>query len=483
MPSMAWMSRYVPWLYGLVALLTAVVIVQVLRSGADPANSAAADYLPLAWMAALMLLVVFVLAACLRRVDVQLGRFFPWLVGAVSLVVSVMPWWSLKAGNPDLAAKFYLGLHVPQGITPFWDLSLILRSIDCSRFGFDVFVANNGCLKDPAIYGPGVLWLKVIPVHLASEATVTVLGLIAMLISSLFLIWLARMSGGLGQLALLVAAVGCPWLLLLERGNLDVVVIWVAGVAVLLVRRWDRLWMWWLCAVPIWVVGTWKYYPFALGIMLIPALRLRRGWTVLVGYGLATAIFMVLTWSNFRFSSAANTAMVNLGDYVVLGRTPVVSRMLGTVVGGASWQGNDLLILMLAIAAVAWGVALGLYVRRIALHSAMLAAGGSVVFLATVLFSGFGYAYKSVFLILCIPLLSQFIPSRNRRILASALLVLALVVIQSIVVWNTVLATMSGVLSASFCLGLGTTLMVKSVLAHRQVPDLRELLHSRDSIN
>ena len=52
MPSMAWMSRYVPWLYGLVALLTAVVIVQVLRSGADPANSAAADYLPLAWMAA-----------------------------------------------------------------------------------------------------------------------------------------------------------------------------------------------------------------------------------------------------------------------------------------------------------------------------------------------------------------------------------------------------------------------------------------------
>ena len=449
--------------FAAVAVLTAAVIEQVLRSGTDPANTSAAGYLPLAWMAALILLIVFVLAAFVRRADVRLGRGFAWIVGAVSLVVSIVPWWSLRAGNADLTSRIYAGLHVPQGIVQFWDLSLVLKSIDCARFGFDVFAANNGCLKDPAIYGPGVLWLQYIPLHPLSDANTGALGVVMIVVSSLFLVWLARMSAGLGQLVLLVAAVGGPWLLLLERGNVDAIVIWVVGLVVLLVRRWDRMWMWWIAAAAIWIVGTWKYYPFALGIMLIPALRLRRGWTVLVGYVIATGLFMVLTWSNFRFSSSANAAMTNYGDFVVLGRTTLVSRMVDTVVGASGWQGNDLLVLLLALVAVAWGVVVGLATRRLPMHPAMLATGGSVLYLASVLLAGFGWGYKAAFLLLCVPLVAGFVRACQAAVVASAVLVLALVTIQSVVVWNTVLATTCGIVAGSFCAGLGTVVMVRAV--------------------
>ena len=444
-------------------LLTAAVIAQVLRSGTDSANTSAPGYLPLAWMAALVLVIAFGLAIVVRRVDITVARWLPWLVGVVSLLVSLVPWWILAAGGKDTVARIYAGLHVPQGIVAFWDLDLVLKSIDCSRFGFDVFAANNGCLKDPAIYGPGVLWLKYIPGHPISESALTVLGVLMMVISSLVLAWLARQSRGVGPLVLLAAAVGGPWLLLLERGNLDAVVLWAAALCVLLVRRWDRLWAWFVAAGIIWILGTWKYYPLALGVLLVPALRLRRGWTVLVAWLVASLAFLALDWQGFRASSAANTAMTNLGDFVVLGRTTLVSRMLGTTVGAPGWQGNDLLVLLLALVAVAFGVAVGVTMRRLPVHPAMLAASGSLVFLASVLIAGFGWGYKAAFLLLNVPLLASVMCARRAALVASGTLAMALVAISSFVVWNTVLATTAGIVAASFSAGLGGAVLVRSV--------------------
>jgi hypothetical protein len=47
--------------------------------------------------------------------------------------------------------------------------------------------------------------------------------------------------------------------------------------SVILVRRWDQLWAWFIAAGLIWIVGTWKYYPFALGLMLLSG-----GWMILL---------------------------------------------------------------------------------------------------------------------------------------------------------------------------------------------------------
>ena len=72
--------------------------------------------------------------------------------------------------------------------------------------------------------------------------------------------------------------------LLLERGNLDAVVLWSAVAAVILVRRWNSLWAWSIAAALIWVMGTWKYYPFAMGLMLLP-LDGKGGYAPLTQFG------------------------------------------------------------------------------------------------------------------------------------------------------------------------------------------------------
>lgn len=450
----------------------------VLASVTDAANTSAAAYLPLAWSALAVFLVVLLVSLMVKRAEISVVGGFPWLVGALSFLVSFLPWWGLAVGNQDLGALIYRGLKVPQGIMQFWDLSLVMLSVDCARWGFDVYVGNNGCMQDPSIYAPGMVWLQYVPLGVFSQANAPVLGVAMMIVSSLVLVWLARQSSGLGQVTLLIAAVGGPWLLMLERGNIDAVVLWSAVVAVLLVRRWSALevsaslWPWIVAAVLLWLMGTWKYYPFALGVMLLPVLRLRHGWTVLVGYGMAALGFVFFTWENFRFSSASNSGMVEYGDFVVLGRIPVVARMLGTDVGAGSIQFGDVLIFVIALLAVVWGIGISMCLRSQSVWLAMLAVGGSGLYLVSVVASGFGYGYKAVFLLLVVPLVSQLVGHRKRIVEASGLGVLLLLAVQGVVVWNTVMVTTSGVIASGFAFGLGGALLLRLTWAKKMQPVL-----------
>jgi hypothetical protein len=312
-----------------------------------------------------------------------------------------------------------------------------------------------------------MVWLRFIPFDLFSESNVAVLGVIMIVISSLVLVSLARSSRGIGRIVLLIAAVGGPWLLLLERGNIDAVILWVAVVSALLIARfgfreptgagWQVLWPWVVAAMLIWIVGTWKYYPFALGLMLLPALRIKRGWVVVVGFAVTSAGYVIATWSNLQFSSQSNSNMIDYGDFVVLGRIPVAARML---------EYGDVLFFALAVSAFVWGIFVSRSVIRLGrfphknIAFAMLAAGGSALYLASVLIAGFGYGYKAVFLLLAIPLLSRWVGSPTRTISASSLLIIIFVAIESFVVWNTVLVTTVGVVSAAFSLGACGSLLV-----------------------
>ncbi len=462
----------VAWLAGgAVVLILVVILVEALRRPDDPDSGFDGDFVSLSVIAAGVLVCVFATAAFIRRFDVRLGRGFPWLVGGASLVLAVVPWWMVTAGRPDLASAVYRGLQVPQGIVPFWDMSLVLQSIDCSSRGYDVFAANNGCLADPAIYGPGVLWLQHVPLQVFSESRVAWLGVAAMLVSSLVLVWLARESSGAGRVVLLIAAIGAPWQLLLERGNVEAALLWGACAVVILVRRWDWLWVWSLAAAVIWLLGTWKYYPFAMGLMLVPVLRLRRGWTVLVGYAAAAMIFMALSWDTFRFSAQSNTEMIDIRDWVVLGRVPVIVRMFGGEAGEGIGS-QDVIVILLAVAAIGWGVAVSLATRRSLVSPAMLAIAGSAMFLTPVVVAGFAWAYKAPLLLLCVPLVAALVrPPRayveSRVVVASGVAVLALIAIVSFVVVNTMLATLAGIVAAGFSGGFAAALLVRSVVRAR----------------
>lgn len=441
-----------------------IILIQVIRTGTDPNNTSAEAFVPSALTAFAVFIAVFGASMLVRAAKINVSRGMAWLIGLVSFSFAVVPWILVSSGHEKIGALLYRGLRIPQGIERFWDMALVLRSVDCDALGFNVFIDNNGCIPDAAIYGPGMLWLHYLPFQIFSFDHVLVLGILAMAISSLSLVWLAKQSSGLGQIVLLIAAMGAPWLLLLERGNIDAALLWIAVGGVFLVRRYPQLWAWSLLALAIWVAGTWKYYPFAMGLMLIPLFKIRRGWIVIAGWTIATLIYVISTWGNFKFSMQSNTNMIEIGDYVVLGRVPVVARMFGSEFPSNGLQLGDLLVALLALAALVWGVSIGMSRREQHKHVSMLAAAGSAIFLASVLVGGFGWAYKATFLLLCIPLFGWLGSQLERTAVAAGFISLGLVAVSSIVVWNTLLASLAGIVAASFGLGLSLCFLLKPVL-------------------
>ena len=230
-------DRWIRTLGVLTALSSLVVTALVLASAARVDDLAIAGHIPLAWTALAVLTTVFLLGLFTRSLDLRLSRRFPLVVVILSLVVSMGTWALLALGNESLAASIYRGLRIPQGVMQFWDLSLVMLSVDCARWGFDIYQDNNGCMQDPSIYAPGMVWLARVPFDVFSQNTAPALGVVLIVASSLALGWLARQSSGVGQVLLAIAAVGAPWVLLMERGNIDAVVFVVLVVGVLLTRR------------------------------------------------------------------------------------------------------------------------------------------------------------------------------------------------------------------------------------------------------
>jgi hypothetical protein len=174
-----------------------------------------------------------------------------------------------------------------------------------------------------------------------------------------------------------------------------------------------------------------------------------------------------VTWQNFVFSSSTNAGMVDFGDWAVLGRIPLVARMIDAQPGAQGLQAMDLPVIVLTLLAIAWGVAAGQLLSSRRPGVAALAVGGSALYLSSVFVSGFGYGYKSAFLLAGVPLVSVMLAKgsqRGVRVLAgSALTVLVLLAVQSVIMWNTVLATQSGLITAGFLLGAGGVVMARYV--------------------
>lgn len=457
----------------LVAALTAlvasgIVLTATLDMAGRPFNPSD-QVITSVFVADAVLVAVLAVGIFIRRARLEVSAGLAWAVGAVSALASLIPWLLVARGFGDLGSAFYTALRVPRGMLQFWDLSLVLQSIDCARQGFDVFQEGNGCLEDPSIYAPGMNWLRVIPAAVLSNEVVGAWGVALIAVMSLALLWLARRSAGIGQIVLLIAAVGGPWLLLLERGNIDAAVFLTAVVVAIIAGRRNSLAMWAIAAVLIWVMGTWKYYPFVLGLMLLPVLRLRRGWLVIAGFAAASAAFVLATLSNLRASSEANSDMAVFVDFVILGRTPLAARMEPLETGFGSPMWTHLVVWLLGLLAIAWGLLVSDRMRRPSLTGAMLSAAGGALFLVAILYAGFGWGYKATFLLLLMPLFSVAAGSSRRIVASTSLVVVVLIGICSVVVWNTLIATTCGIVAGGIGLGVGVGVMVREVRAGRGV--------------
>jgi len=177
---------------------------------------------------------------------------------------------------------------------------------------------------------------------------------------------------------------------------------------------------------------------------------------------------MIITWSNFQFSTASNDNTVDYRDFVILGRVPVVARMIDDYRSFSGGLGiGDLLFYALALAAFAWGVVIALRLsnRQVPRIQSVtyLAVGGAGLYIASVLVAGFGFGYKAVFLLLAIPLVSRFTAHRDRAVVTFAVAVTLLISLQSVVVWNSALVTVAGVIAASGVAGLAAVVAIRGL--------------------
>ena len=168
--------------------------------------------------------------------------------------------------------------------------------------------------------------------------------------------------------------------------------------------------------------------------------------------------------------------MVDFGDWAVLGRVPLVARMLGAVPGADGIQGMDIPVVLLVLVAFVWGLAAGRFIPKRFVFTGALASGGAALYLSSVFVAGFGYGYKAAFLLAGVPLVSSMLTRASNRghrpIVGSSLVVLVLIAVQSAIMWNTVLVTQAGLVAASFLLGAGLRVIAVYVRGAR----LREAL-------
>jgi len=339
----------------------------------------------------------------------------------------------------------------------------------CTRQGFDVYTPPFTCTG--SIYGPGLVWLQVLPV---STAWIIPLGLLMGVASTLSLWWLSRRSSVAGQLVLLLATLGVAWLLLIERANLDAAIIWVAILLVFLTERWSGLWPWVVGAVLIFILGSWKYYPFLMGLALLPVLRLRRGWIVLTVWLAAVIAFAVAYLHLLTWSASANDSIAKLYPDGVLGRKALTSLLQGSEQIVASVGVWDAVTLVLCLAAAAWGITTGLNrgAETVASSSrmtsnAMLAIAGSAPFLFAAALSGFGYVYKAALLLLCVPLLAQISSATARKIRADGQAMLILLALAVTVATEPLILTIATSIVGAYAFGLSAAVLLQSVTSKR----------------
>ncbi len=398
--------------------------------------------------ALMALALATVLPWFIQRFDVQVPKWLPWAIGGVSLAITAALWSLVAAGLNSLAWAAYGGLQVLRGRANFNDLDWDIRWLACDL-----------CDKWNPHYGPSLALANPITGGLIDVGWVTPLGFALAGALALGLVWLARESTGRGVLVLMIAAVGPAWLLQQDRANLDGLVFVVIVFGAWLVRRRESLLTWSVFAALIWVIGTLKYYPFAVGIALLPALRLRRGWTVIAGFVLASVTFMALAWSDFRDSLRWNgESILVTWDFPAYGRLMVLSRM-GEFSSNDSWLGlGNLLFLGMAACAVLWGLAWSSDLHTKTVAKPVMALGGGTVFLSAVLIGGFGFMYKGAFLLPLIPLLSLPLRTRSgqpRMRLYTSLVALICIGFAMMVAYASVLTTLAGIVAASIGVGAG----------------------------
>lgn len=392
------------------------------------------------------LLLVLIAGLAVSRLKLRNSRFLLFVPGAVTLGFTSVAGLLFATNRLDFAYGLYGGLQVLRSDKLFSDTHWVLSWFEC-----------NFCERWDPHYGPTLAWLEPITAGGIGLGWLLPIG-VGLVSAAVVSSWiLAAPSSSTGRWVLILASLSPAWLLLVDRANADLVILGSCVVGAWFVARQPALLSWSLYASGLWVLGTIKYFPFAMGVLLLFALGVRRGWWVIIGFLVASIGYVLVAWDSYIRSSEWNaTAILVLGDFPAYGRIQTVDLLVG--LDGAS--GTQALVVVMLVVLVLTGFVMGYGsthvppTARDQILVGALALSGSVAFLGKVLWGGFGFMYSGAFLLLAVPVIVTSPKGAGWRngMNAAAALLLLLAVFSA---YNTVLATVTGVAFAGFALGAG----------------------------
>lgn len=437
-----WFLILVFWVLLLIVLLRVLVVAASSSAGIDGADSGGQ-------IASFVLFFVALVPLFVSTLTFVVPRIVPWIAGIVSVVLASLLTLLIQVGLDNVAWSLYGGLKVGRASEVFNDLAWTLRWVAC-----------EGCEANATNHGVGLLWLKPLTLGQVSGEWAIPLGFLGILVMSLALVWLAKESLPIGTLLISLAAVSSAWLLLLDRINLDIIVFLLPLAGVLLYRRSSGFLAWTTLAVLVWWVGTWKYYPFVLGIVLLPALRLKRGWVILLSYLGATLLYLALQASSIMEDLAQNSIMVYLENIPAFGRIPIIARITSDFVLGQEPLWPNLLLLLLGLVALAWGLRVSRRLETAPMELPLMAFAGSLIFLINTFVAGFGFGYKGAFLLLTIPLVAFLIKKPDHLLLYTGLVLICFLSLSLFVSHSILLTSLVSIFGSFIILGLSIGLIV-----------------------
>jgi hypothetical protein len=161
--------------------------------------------------------------------------------------------------------KFWRIIGVPAVKNPFIDLAAVLGAFDCDRLTGEVSLANNPCFTQIAYPSS---WSLLTWLGLEHRDTIFLGVFFALIFYVITLIIIGRLNY---QEAVVYALILCspPVMLLVERGNVDIVIYSWLGVGLIIIKN-SRALIFRLCAyLLIFFWGVVKLFPiFGLAVIL-----------------------------------------------------------------------------------------------------------------------------------------------------------------------------------------------------------------------
>ena len=426
----------------LMVLLVAIIVIDPYAPTGERGR-----YASDAVQAVLVLAVVLLLALVFDSIRLRLRSLIVWLVLLVGLAVALVPPIIWLLVSPGLASTVFQGLGVTSAGPSYGDLDYVLRAVACSNSGADILDPGNTCFPGGTLYGPALAWLG--PLSVPPSWSVS-LGMTLSVAAVLAVWWLAHKTPTVGALTLLVAVASPAWVLLVERGNIDAVVLIVAIVIALSWNRWGSLGQLALIILVVLLAAV-KYYPIVLLLGVLPYVRRRV--QIIVSLGLFL-VFATYLWA-FR-SDVAWSLQVNSGQ-ATTSNGSIGSRVLAAFAGATSVDGAlpllIVLTLALSVSIVATGYINSIPIMRIPNFAVSAALVGSSLTFVTLVIAGAGFPYKAVFLLLAVPLAAYWLESDRRYQRATGLLLLVSIALSQTLVFNPITTSLASLVASSLALG------------------------------